>query len=174
MADYDYPDMSAFAPASGELKGFFDMTRLEIPLLNLDAWSGYGAERQRVYDIIRQTGAQTLVLSGDSHMAFANVLHDARGQVALEVAATTITGPSLGTVLAMETAPLGERLAAHNRDIAWCDHLAIGFIAVRLTRQAVEADFIAVADPRGESTTTHTARRATARAGAAWSLTAST
>lgn len=170
MGDYDYPDMSAFAPPGGQLKGFFDMTRLEIPLLNLDAWSGYGAERQRVYDIIRRTGAKTVVLSGDSHMAFANVLHDAQGQVALEVAATTITGPSLGAVLAMETAPFGERLAARNRDIAWCDHRAIGFIALRLTRQTVEAEFIAVVDPRGESPAVRTAQRATAQAGTAWSL----
>ena len=171
MGDYNYPDMSAFAPANGQLKGFFDMTRLEIPLLNLDAWSGYAAERQRVYDIIRRTGARTVVLSGDSHMAFANVLHDAQGQVALEVAATTITGPSLGSVLAMETAPLGERLAARNRDIAWCDHLAIGFIAVRLTRQTVEAEFISVVDPRGKSPAIRTTQRATAQAGTAWSLT---
>lgn len=170
MGDYDYPDMSAFAPASGQLKGFFDMTRLQIPLLNLDAWSGYATERRGVYDIIRRTGAQAVVLSGDSHMAFANVLHDAQGQVALEVAATTITGPSLGSVLAMEAAPLGERLAAHNRDIAWCDHLAIGFIVVRLTRHTVEADFITVADPRGQSPATHIAQRATAQAGMAWSL----
>lgn len=170
MGDYDYPDMSDFAPASGQLKGFFDMTRLQIPLLNLDAWSGYAAERQRVYDIIRRTGAQPVVLSGDSHMAFANELHDERGQVALEVAATTITGPSLGAVLAMTAAPLGERLAAGNRDIRWCDHLAIGFIAVRLTRETVEAQFVSVDDPRGIDPTTRIVRRATARAGEPWTF----
>lgn len=168
MGHYDYPDMSDFAPESGQLKGFFEMTRLQIPLLNLDAWSGYTAERQRVYDIIRRTGARTVVLSGDSHMAFANELHDAHGQVALEVAATTITGPSLGAVLAMNDAPLGERLAANNRDIAWCDHRAIGFIALRLTRESVEADFISVVDPRGSDPVTRLARRATAVAGASW------
>ena len=168
MGDYDYPDMSDFAPASGPLKGFFEMTRLKLPLLNLDAWSGYGAERQRVYDIIRRAGAQAVVLSGDSHMAFANELHDAQGQVALEVAATTITGPSLGSVLAMRQAPLGERLAAANRDIAWCDHLAIGFIAVRLTRETVAAEFVSVVDPRGSDPTTVMARRVEARAGQPW------
>ena len=168
MGDYDYPDMSDFAPAGGPLKGFFEMTRLKLPLLNLDAWSGYGAERQRVYDIIRRTGAQAVVLSGDSHMAFANELHDAQGQVALEVAATTITGPSLGSVLAMRQAPLGQRLAAANRDIAWCDHLAIGFIALRLTRETVAAEFVSVVDPRGSDPTTVVARCAEARAGQPW------
>lgn len=168
MGDYNYPDMSDFAPASGQLRGFFEMTRLQIPLLNLDAWSGYGAERQRVYDILRRTGANTVVLSGDSHMAFANELHDAQGQVALEVAATTITGPSLGAVLAMNDAPLGERLAANNRDIAWCDHRAIGFIALRLTRETVEAEFVSVVDPRGPDAGVRVARRATAVAGQPW------
>lgn len=170
MGDYDYPDMSDHAPADGTLKGFFEMTKLGLPLLNLDAWSGYGAERARLHDIIRRSGAKALVLSGDSHMAFANALHDGAGQVALELGATTISGPSLGVVLAMKDAPLGERLAAENRDIAWCDHLAVGFVAVRLTRETAEAQFVEVVDPRGDDASVRVVREASARAGEPWTF----
>ena len=68
----------------------------------------------------------------------------------------------------MGQAPLGERLAAANRDIAWCDHLAIGFIALRLTRETVVAEFVSVVDPRGSDPTTVVARRVEARAGQPW------
>jgi len=164
MADYAYPDMSRWAPASGALKGFFELTKLDLPLLNLDAWSGYAAERQRVYDAIRASGARTVVLSGDSHMAFVNELHDGQGRVAVELSTSTLTGPSLGVVLAMKDAPLGQRLAERNRDIVWCDHLAIGFVAVHVTRQAVEAEFVSVTDPRVAGSPASVQRRVRAAA----------
>lgn len=172
MADYAYPDMSRWAPASGALKGFFELTKLDLPLLNLDAWSGYAAERQRVYDAIRASGARTVVLSGDSHMAFVNELHDETGRVAVELSTSTLTGPSLGVVLAMKDAPFGERLAERNRDVVWCDHLAIGFVAVHVTREAVEASFVSVTDPRVAGSPTPVQRRvravAEARGVSAW------
>jgi alkaline phosphatase D len=159
MADYVYPDMSRWAPTSGALKGFFELTKLDLPLLNLDAWSGYAAERQRVYDAIRASGARTVVLSGDSHMAFVNELHDEKGRVAVELSTSTLTGPSLGVVLAMKDAPFGDRVAERNRDVVWCDHLAIGFVAVHVTREAVEASFISVTDPRVAGSPTPVRRR---------------
>lgn len=162
MADYVYPDMSRWAPASGPMKGFFELTKLELPMLNLDGWSGYAAERQRIYDAIRASGARTVVLSGDSHMAFVNELHDDRGRVAVEVSTSTLTGPSLGVVLEMKDTPFGQRLAERNRDVLWCDPLAVGFVLVHLTREAVETSFVAVADSRAPTSSTFVQRRARA------------
>ena len=141
--------------------------------MNLDACSGYAAERQRIYDAIRASGARTVVLSGDSHMAFLNELHDEKGRVAVELSTSTLTGPSLGVVLAMKEAPFGERVAERNRDVVWCDHLAIGFVAVHVTRDAVEASFVSVTDPRVPNSPTPVRRRVRATAEAkgvsAWS-----
>lgn len=159
MADYDYPDMRRWAPASGALRPFFDLTGYELPILNLDSWSGYAAERQRIYDHIRVSGVHTVVLSGDSHMAWVNRLHDAKGPVALELSSSTLTGPALGDVLYLRDTPFATLISERNRDIQWCDPTAIGFIHVHLTREALDARFMAVSDPRGPRTTMHVGHR---------------
>ncbi|MBI2753822.1 MAG: alkaline phosphatase D family protein [Betaproteobacteria bacterium] len=65
-----------------------------------DAWDGYPAERARLYDIVEQSGANMLVLSGDSHMAWVNEPHRDGRRLGLELSASTITGPSIGELTA--------------------------------------------------------------------------
>ncbi|MDB5423832.1 MAG: alkaline phosphatase, partial [Phenylobacterium sp.] len=43
----------------------------------LDMWDGYPADRQRLYGILKDTKANCVVVSGDSHAFWANELHDA-------------------------------------------------------------------------------------------------
>jgi hypothetical protein len=50
-------------------------------------------------------------------------------------------------------------VAERNRDVVWCDHLAIGFVAVHVTREAVEASFVSVTDPRVARSPTPVQRR---------------
>lgn len=161
MADYDYPDMRKWAPASGALAPFFEATGLELPILNLDSWSGYAAERDKIYAHIRRSGVRTVVLSGDSHMAWVNRLHDALGPVALELSSSTLTGPALGDVLALRDTPFAPLLTERNRDVQWCDPTAIGFILVHVTRDAIDARFVAVSDPRAPLSEIKVARHVT-------------
>lgn len=158
MAYYDYPDLRRWAPASGPLGKFYEITAFGVPILNLDAWSGYLAERARLFDQMRGAGVRTVVLSGDSHMAWVNRLHDQHGPVALELSSTTLTGPALGDVLALRDTPFGRLVVAQNPEVLWCDPNAIGFIALRITRDAVDARFIMIADPRTPASRAYVAK----------------
>lgn len=114
--------------------------RAGIPF-NLDSWDGYPPARERLYAAFRRAGAHPIVLSGDSHAAWANDLYDDAGKlVASEFGATAITSPSYGSLLP----GLGAVLAAENREVAFCDQDAKGYTLLTLGRDAAVAQFVAV------------------------------
>ncbi len=110
---------------------------------DMDAWDGYPAARERLYAAFREAGAHPLILSGDSHAFWANDLYDDGGRlVASEFGTSSITSPSdedeLGGI------PLGKMLQAANKEVAYCNQKAKGYILLTLTRQSARAELIAV------------------------------
>lgn len=147
LSSYMYPDLAKLGSGPAEMAPFYAMTRYGLPVLNLDSWDGYPAERERLYNAIDASGANVLVLSGDSHMAWVNEPHRGDRRLALELSASSITGPSLGELM-LPDGPVGEAFARDNRDVVWCDHRAIGYVAVTLTAESVEGRFVRVLAPR--------------------------
>jgi alkaline phosphatase D len=108
---------------------------------NLDSWDGYPPARERLYELFRRTGSLPLVLSGDSHAAWANDLHDESGRlVATEIGTTAISSPSYGSVLP----GLGAVLAKVNREVVFCDQDRKGYALLTLTRRTATAEFVTV------------------------------
>lgn len=108
---------------------------------NFDSWDGYPPARERLYALLRGSGANPLVFSGDSHAAWANDLYDEGGQlVGAEFGTTAITSPSFGAILP----GVGAVLAKVNREVAFCDQDNKGYTLVTLTPEAARADFVAV------------------------------
>jgi alkaline phosphatase D len=108
---------------------------------NFDSWDGYPPARERLYDLFRSSGARPIVLSGDSHAAWANDLYDGSGRlVGAEFGTTAITSPSYGALLP----GLGAILAKVNPEVAFCDQDNKGYTLLTLTPDRATADFIAV------------------------------
>ena len=108
---------------------------------NFDSWDGYPPARERLYGMLRTAGAQPLVLSGDSHAAWANDLYDGSGElVGAEIGTTAITSPSYGALLP----GLGAMLAKVNREVAFCDQDSKGYTLLTITRDTAKADYVAV------------------------------
>src|SRR6185369_5515806 len=86
MAQILAPDLSAApAPLADALerlrpgvKQLLKLSKFPFPL-SLDGWDGYPRARERVLAAIRAAGGDTLVITGDSHSAWANELSDATG-----------------------------------------------------------------------------------------------
>ncbi|GAA0671364.1 alkaline phosphatase D [Sphingomonas insulae] len=105
---------------------------------NFDSWDGYPPARERLYQAFRRAGSKPIVLSGDSHAAWANVLHDdAKGPVAVEFGATAVTSPSYGSLLP----GIGKLIEEANDEVLFCDQDHKGYILLTLDRQAATADF---------------------------------
>lgn len=119
------------------------MAAYDIPS-NLDAWDGYPADRQRVYDILTAAKARPIVLAGDSHMFWANELWDDAGKtrVAAEFGATSVTSPGYGDVL--PGVPLGEAFVQRNREVKYAHPSAKGYLLLTLEHGKATGELIAV------------------------------
>jgi len=111
---------------------------------NLDAWDGYPADRERLYDAFKAAGAHPIVLSGDSHVFWVNELWDQAGKtrVAAELGATGITSPGAGDQL--KSLPLNRGFNEANREVIHTDQAAKGFVLLTLTRAAAKAELVTV------------------------------
>ena len=161
LSSYVYPDLTRFPGGNPKLAPLYAMTRHKLPVFNLDSWDGYPAEREQVYDLFEESGANVLVLSGDSHTAWINEPHRGGKRIGLELSATTLTGPAFAELL-LPPGDVGQAFADASDDVLWCDPKAVGFVAVALTRQAVSAEFIRVLNPREPIGRLDVAKRATA------------
>ncbi|BAK67765.1 putative phosphodiesterase/alkaline phosphatase [Sphingobium sp. SYK-6] len=156
MARVNGPDLAALLGAeraAGAIGGLDAATRAQVEAaqagyraglpFNLDAWDGYPAARERLYDSFRRAGSQPLILSGDSHAFWANALADQQGEpVAVEFGTSGISSPSVGD--AIPQLPLGDFLTRSSPEVAFCDQRAKGYTLLRLTREAAVADYVAM------------------------------
>lgn len=105
---------------------------------NLDSWDGYPAARERLYASFRRAGSRPIVLSGDSHAAWANDLHDEGGRlVAAEFGTTAISSPSYGSVLP----GIGTAIEQGAPEVRFCDQDNKGYLLLTLDRKAARAEF---------------------------------
>jgi len=117
------------------------LTRFPFPA-NTDQWDGYPASRARMLEMFRRNGGAAIVVSGDSHAAWANELNDAEGRVGVEFAGTSITSP--GQAAYFPGMDFGALIRARNPHIKWTDQTEHGFILVTLTRSQAKAEYFVV------------------------------
>ncbi|MDX2276738.1 MAG: alkaline phosphatase D family protein [Hyphomonadaceae bacterium] len=151
MAPVAAPDLSQTPAALAQqldalrpgVSRLFDLTREPIPM-NVDAWDGYPAVRARVLAAMRQAGGNTIVVSGDSHTAWANELNDAQGRVAVEFGATSVTSPSDAQYFEPIGIPFSAGVRARNPHVKYTDGVDRGFLVLTLTRTQANAEFVSV------------------------------
>ncbi len=151
MAPAAAPDLSATPPQlaaalerlSSGVTQLLKLTRFPLPL-SVDTWDGYPAARARVFEAMRAAGGNTLVITGDSHKAWANELNDASGRVAVEFGTTSVTSPSEGDYFSPFGVDFGAGLRARNPHVKHIDPDRRGFLLLTLTREQAAAEFFSV------------------------------
>ena len=164
MAPVAAPDLTATPPALAQrleqlrpgVTKLIALTRYPIPL-NTDAWDGYPAARARVYAKLREANGSAIVLSGDSHTAWANELNDAQGRVGVEFGATSITSPSDAQYFEGSGVDFSGGVRARNPHIKWTEAMNRGFIKLTLTKRYAQAEFHTVSTIRSKDFATATA-----------------
>ncbi|QGN55388.1 alkaline phosphatase [Novosphingobium sp. Gsoil 351] len=119
-------------------------TKAGLPF-NMDAWDGYPAARERLLASARAADANLVVLSGDSHNAWANDLALGKAAAGVEFAGTSVTSPGAeGSLPWMNPDRLASDLVALNPGLKWCDTAQRGYMAIELTpaRSTCEWRFI--------------------------------
>lgn len=152
MAKVNAPDMTRLLSADARAKitaafpsfgQFIELSRFNLPL-NLDAWDGYPAARDRFYAAAQAAGARLVVFTGDIHSNWACELTTSGARVGVEIVATSITSPGLGDLAQGAGLPpdaLTKPLIDANPEVIWHDESARGFVVTTFTRDAVTARF---------------------------------
>jgi alkaline phosphatase D len=126
-----------------QVKQMIGFSALGLPF-NLDAWDGYPAARERLYDSVQAAGARLVTLTGDIHSAWADTLYDSDGQrVGVEFVTTSVTSPGIGAYVT-DIPDLGQKFVDANPEVEWHDPDGHGFMVLTLTPERVSSEFVKV------------------------------
>ncbi|ALO45542.1 alkaline phosphatase D family protein [Pseudohongiella spirulinae] len=113
--------------------------------LNLDAWDGYPADRERVLDLFRQHANNAVVLAGDTHSSWAFDLHDDEGDaIAVEFGTPSVSSPGFETFLPLPERELVAAFMRNSPEMRYMRGLGRGWIELDITREQVAAQFLYV------------------------------
>jgi alkaline phosphatase D len=168
MAKVKMPDLQTglsadqYAKVSQGSKRFYSTARYGLEW-NLDAWSGFPAARERLYAAAKTANARLVTLTGDTHTAWANQLHDNSGQQrGVEFGCTSVTSPGSGDNMPFEE--LNWLMPEANSEVLYYNAFAKGFTMLTLKADQVEAEFVKVSTVRSRDYFASTDARFVARA----------
>ncbi len=95
--------------------------------------------------MFKQAGCRPVVVSGDSHCAWANQLHDASGElVAVELGVTAISSPTHWLDAWLPDLHIADVMATHNDEVVAADDSHNGFVRLTLTPEAATGEWMMV------------------------------
>lgn len=131
MEDWLSPDAPSFVKAR-VMRGAL-AAKAGIPS-NMDAWDGYPAARAKALSAAQAGNADLIVLTGDTHNAWAFDLAQDGKAAGVEFAGHSVTSPGLeSSFTGTDNATLSMALSSANPDLAWADAGGRGYMAVELT-----------------------------------------
>ena len=103
--------------------------------MNLDAWDGYPIARARLKQSILENANDVLILSGDSHNAWAFELAADNGNNpwAVEFATSSVTSPGLERFLPVSPEFAHKQILASSPQLKFLDSSDRGFMLIKLT-----------------------------------------
>ncbi len=133
---------------------------------NMDAWDGYPAARDRLFERALEADANLVVLAGDTHNAWSFDLAHKGAKIGVEFATPGVTSPGLESYLGMiPPAGLAGALVAENPELVWADTSQRGYMAIELTPTTATSEWRFVAGVKERSTTLAGTHRTSVAAG---------
>jgi alkaline phosphatase D len=107
--------------------------KADIPS-NLDAWDGYPAARARTLTAAQQSNADLVVLTGDTHNAWAFDLAHQGKAAGVEFAGQSVSSPGFENAFTGATpATVAKAVVETNSGLKWMDSSRRGYMVVELT-----------------------------------------
>ena len=141
----DSPAIAALEKQLPQIRDFIALSTLDIPL-NLDAWDGYPAARERFYAAMSGAGANDLiVLTGDTHEWWANELFAEDGRrMGVELGTNAVTSPGASVYFGEEAGTYSRLLKDRNSMVQYHKPFGKGYIDLSIDQDSARADFITV------------------------------
>lgn len=145
LADWQAQQASGSAVLGNE-----QLQRLQQPRMpyNLDAWDGYPAAREALYQAAAVLQKPLLVLAGDTHNAWSASLKDASGRsVGVEFATASVSSPGIESYLQMDDGQITQLEALLPQlidELELCELRRRGYLLLSLTAGSAEANWFFV------------------------------
>lgn len=135
------PGATLNAKAQAGLEIAVALSRLGLPM-GLDRWDGYPAGRSRLLGSAAQARAHLVVLSGDSHNAWAyDLAHEGRA-IGVEFAGHSVSSLGIEKRFGGDPAVIARDFVDANPQLAWCDTSRRGYMLVNLSRERVSTEWL--------------------------------
>ncbi len=153
----DYAALAALAQTDPGALTPQQQAILQAPSIpyNLDAWDGYAAARETVLGTARALDKNLVVLSGDTHNAWANDLDDLDGNpVGVELAGPGVSSPGFEEIFANEEpVAFAAGVTQLIGPLVYADSARRGWLLVTATPDAVTGDWRFVSTVKSRSHT---------------------
>lgn len=123
------------------VKAGVTLAALGLPT-NLDNWGGYPAARARFLKSAQAANANLVVISGDSHNAWAYDLAQDGRPAGVEFAGHAVTSPGYESSTAADPKVIARALVETNPELKWCDTSRRGYMALTLTPDQVRNEWL--------------------------------
>lgn len=137
----DWFDPQAPASARNYVARAITAGRLGLPF-NYDNWGGYPVARARFLRSAQAMAANLVVLSGDSHNAWAYDLTGDGRPVGVEFAGHSVTSSGYESLVRVDPRTVAAGLIAASPELKWCDTSKRGYMAVTLTPERASSDWV--------------------------------
>ncbi|MGB3469316.1 MAG: alkaline phosphatase D family protein [Erythrobacter sp.] len=125
----------------------------------LDKWDGYPAARKRLFDASLAADANLVVLSGDSHNAWAFDLRNDETPVGVEFSVQGVSSLGIDKRLSGDPAEIAKSLMEANPDLYWCDTSQRGYMVIDVTQDTVTSEWLFIAAREMKSTAVQATHR---------------
>ncbi|MEM7779611.1 MAG: alkaline phosphatase D family protein [Pseudomonadota bacterium] len=133
---------------------------------NMDAWDGYPAARERVFNAALEADANLVVLAGDTHNGWAFDLSQGGANVGVEFGTSSVSSPGMETFLSViPPEQLAGAIVAENSELTWADTSQRGYMAVELTPTRATTEYRFMSGIRQRSTQLAGTKRLSVEAG---------
>ncbi len=111
---------------------------------NFDSWGGYPAARARFLKSAQKSGANLVVISGDSHNAWASDLAQGGKAAGVEFAGHSVTSPGYESSISADPKIVAAALVKASPELKWCDTSRRGYMAMTITPTKLTNEWIMV------------------------------
>lgn len=123
-------------------RAYVPFTSQPIPF-NMDAWDGYGWERDWLLDRLASLNVRSVGVAGDTHTSWASELSTTKSQATIcaEFGAPSVTSPDIGESLGLGKSDFSAMVQARNPHVKYCHTHWRGYLVVALSRSGAVGHF---------------------------------
>ena len=134
---------------------------------SFDMWDGFPKARERLLESALAADAELVVLTGDSHNAWAFDLDRGGTAAGVEFAGQSVTSPGIeGTLKGLDPKTVARAVVERNRQLRWADTSLRGYMTLALSREEARCEWLFLETVRARSTRIAGRRRMRVRRGA--------